>query len=104
MTTRLRPSLCPRCGYLLDAASSPKKGRATPKSGDVSVCMSCCEVLMFDEALVPTRVDPTALATMLREDRRLRETVARVRTAIRQMWAMNPERREELDRRPLRVS
>lgn len=55
---RLRASrtpecLCPWCGHRLGAsmAADPKKPDATPKPGDLTVCFSCAQVLVFTDDL-----------------------------------------------------
>ena len=49
---------CPLCGHWLDAATAgPSNPDATPKPGDITVCIQCVSVLVFDEDLrvrVPT--------------------------------------------------
>lgn len=47
-------SMCPACGYIVDAAlnATPERGgNHGPKVGDLSVCMNCGEVLMFKRGL-----------------------------------------------------
>lgn len=40
---------CPWCGHILDRAMSanPKKPNATPRPGDVTICISCAQILVF---------------------------------------------------------
>jgi hypothetical protein len=40
-TTRTTVWLCLSCGYAMDSASPIDKGRARPKDGDLSMCLSC---------------------------------------------------------------
>jgi hypothetical protein len=47
-TTILKPSFCPFCFKMLDAASSVR-GEEVPQPGDFTVCISCCNVLLFDD-------------------------------------------------------
>jgi len=42
---------CPGCGKKLDAVSCPDNPERLPSSGDITVCMHCATVLMFDEKL-----------------------------------------------------
>jgi hypothetical protein len=42
ITTRFKPWLCGRCGYLMDAASGFTVD-ATPVPGDLSICLNCGE-------------------------------------------------------------
>jgi hypothetical protein len=47
------PCRCPWCGHRFDAAMSanPDRPDAAPKPGDVSVCISCAQVLVFTDDL-----------------------------------------------------
>lgn len=40
---------CTACGHEFDAASCLQKADAKPNPGDVSVCIRCCHVMVFDE-------------------------------------------------------
>ena len=51
-TTRLPPSLCPHCGYAMDAASA-LRADAVPEPGDWTVCLACGGVMQFDASLRP---------------------------------------------------
>jgi hypothetical protein len=44
--TRLPSTACSSCGYVFDAVSSMYES-ATPKDGDVSMCISCGQVMVF---------------------------------------------------------
>jgi hypothetical protein len=41
-----KPCLCPRCGYMLDAATNILRSEG-PEASDVSMCLSCGAVLEF---------------------------------------------------------
>jgi hypothetical protein len=45
-TTRVPCGHCPRCGYKLDAASSPRPA-------DPTLCLRCGLLLVFDDELRP---------------------------------------------------
>lgn len=46
----LKPSICPLCGYTLDAATNADSGdKIAPKPGDVTVCFGCAGILEFTE-------------------------------------------------------
>lgn len=45
------PCPCPRCGKVLDCVASAGDEEATPKEGDVSVCIHCGLPLVFDAEL-----------------------------------------------------
>ena len=54
-------SLCPECGFRFDATSA-MKGSVGPSPGDLSLCLSCGTLLLFDEQLRPIiRADPAEL-------------------------------------------
>ena len=46
-------SSCPYCQYILDGHLSiyPDDRDAIPSPGDVTVCISCASILVFDETL-----------------------------------------------------
>jgi len=46
LTTRVAPRFCPKCFYLLDAATS-LLGEVQPMPGDFTVCIGCACVLRF---------------------------------------------------------
>jgi hypothetical protein len=50
--TRTPLALCPECGYAFDAATHIG-GRARPSPGDLSICLSCGTLLLFDDDLRP---------------------------------------------------
>lgn len=41
---------CPSCYYEMDCAT-PMVGEATPKPGDISICINCTKLLLYDEKL-----------------------------------------------------
>jgi rubredoxin len=52
--TRLKSTSCPTCGYEMDAATpTPSSGNVRPRSGDISLCAKCGEVLQFDANIIP---------------------------------------------------
>lgn len=47
---RVPLTVCPTCGYRADGASNVFNPKAVrPKSGDFSMCMSCGEILRFND-------------------------------------------------------
>ena len=44
-------STCPYCGYVSDHAGTIEEHKAGPKEGDVSVCLKCGGICLFDESL-----------------------------------------------------
>jgi len=55
-TTRVPLAICPRCGYILDAATATEfNPEASPEPGDVTICVKCRSVLIFDAKLIPRK-------------------------------------------------
>jgi hypothetical protein len=44
-------SICPVCGNKLDAATPTDKESGTPSSGDISICIYCATISVFDDKL-----------------------------------------------------
>jgi len=47
-TSRTPSWFCPYCGYLADSATDATGTHAVPKPDDLSICINCAGVLMFD--------------------------------------------------------
>ena len=78
VTTRLKPSPCPSCGYEMDAATAAFED-VRPKPGDVSVCLKCAALLEFaeDMTFAPANTGRLDLETL--------EQLAEVQAAVRKM-------------------
>lgn len=50
MTTAF-PATCPTCGYRVDAHSAIGTEDATPKPGDISICIACGSLAAYAPAL-----------------------------------------------------
>jgi hypothetical protein len=48
--TLVRPSKCPTCGKMLNAAMSVE-GNHSPSPGMITVCVYCAEILTYDPAM-----------------------------------------------------
>lgn len=68
--TGVKASTCPRCQYKMDAASCLEDETARPNEGDLTVCLNCGQVLVFDHEIEPTLPTPTDLAKLDRETKR----------------------------------
>lgn len=44
-------SKCTACGYVCDAATCPSNDTATPRPGDITVCIDCGHLMAFDDQL-----------------------------------------------------
>lgn len=49
----LSAGLCPACGYLLDTTSCIAAPGVAPGPGDLTLCMACMALLVFNEDLRP---------------------------------------------------
>ena len=47
-SVRVPGSACPSCGKVLDAARSITKKRLTPQPGDISICLYCRAINVFE--------------------------------------------------------
>ena len=62
----LPESVCPRCGYLTDDATSVGDPELRPNPGSISICMKCAHITKFAEDLTLvelTRADEVELGT-----------------------------------------
>jgi hypothetical protein len=48
---RIPSGQCPVCGYETDAATNPLEDSKRPVAGDISICMKCGEIQIFNEDL-----------------------------------------------------
>jgi hypothetical protein len=61
VTTRLAQDVCPYCGHLLDSATAMDDAPARPKPGDVTMCIKCGFLLVFDDTMRLTKPDEALL-------------------------------------------
>ncbi len=65
-----KPALCPRCGQLINAVLplDPADPRAPiAELGDVTFCVNCAAMLVFDEDVLPVAVTDEQRTALLRE-------------------------------------
>lgn len=48
---RIKENQCLKCNYKMDAADDLDKQKKEPESGDVSICINCAHVMIFDDNL-----------------------------------------------------
>jgi hypothetical protein len=77
-TTRLESSPCPRCGAVLDAATS-LGGYHVPKPGDITLCATCGGFLVFGEGLRLETLSPESFAALPSQNQ---EELERARAAL----------------------
>jgi hypothetical protein len=94
-TPRLPKDHCPECGYALDAASTPdgRKGSSQPqpKPGDITLCLKCAAVFVFDEQLRVRPLTEEEVGTIL-ANRELNAELARISRAIKHVQRMHARR------------
>lgn len=73
-TTKTISMNCPWCGYHLDAATGLNK----PKPGDVSVCINCLNLLVFNDQIFGEKPTEEKFAE-LRSDHQLWSTIEQAR-------------------------
>jgi len=77
-STRLPSSACPVCGTLLDAATG--KTGTRPKPGDLTLCIKCGEILIFEDDMFLKVAPAQVLESLSREKY---EYVRRIQRNIR---------------------
>lgn len=45
-------STCPTCGYVMNASSCADTDPRPPEPGDISLCLCCGELLVFDQEML----------------------------------------------------
>jgi hypothetical protein len=78
----LPESVCPVCGYLMDAATSPYEPNLRPKPRDLSCCLKCGEVLVFQKDL---SVAVASVSDLMKLDPETASQLDRLQKAIREM-------------------
>lgn len=56
--TKIPERRCPFCDYKLDVAASVYNKKNTPKPGDISICLSCASILIFNDDLTIRKPEP----------------------------------------------
>lgn len=59
--TKLPSQICPFCGYRFDAATGLDPD-TIPKAGDISLCLCCMEIGIYDEQLFVRKATSDELA------------------------------------------
>ena len=77
--TRVPECSCPFCGHRLDSAmaADPANPDAKPDPGDVTICISCAQILVFTDDLT-LRASMPGEIEMTPEVRRVQELVRRL--------------------------
>lgn len=80
---RVKGSVCPGCGAMLDAASHHEEG-AVPEPGCFSICLYCGLLLRFDDDLSLGPIDPAELNCLSLEQER--ELIV-AKFVVKSFWA-----------------
>lgn len=89
-TTRLQAQPCPSCDARIDAHTAAHS-TASPKPGDVSVCLYCAAILRYGDDLTLELVPDPERTELLEESEELANVVGLVLTRI----ATRPDRPED---------
>jgi hypothetical protein len=80
-------SLCPDCGYELDAATGVTDQAAVPSPGDLSLCLRCTTLLRFDATMHVRALSPAEFRELPEDVRAWLRQLQRVAREInRQNW------------------
>lgn len=84
-TTIIKPTFCPSCGHKIDRTSSVH-GDYGPAEGDISLCIRCANVSIFDSELGLRRPSMREF-NQLMDDPELRETILKAKSVIKRVTA-----------------
>lgn len=88
-TTRLPTATCPYCNNRLSAATHATEA-VSPKPGDLSVCIHCASVLVFDALLRPSKPAPEQLDAAFKLDKPFAELVRKHQQIVRGLDSRKP--------------
>lgn len=81
---RLPVDHCPACGTLLDAASGVRGEDIIPGPGDLSVCIRCGQMLIFNQRLRLRKATEKDLEELLIQDSRAFAALMKAQSLILQ--------------------
>lgn len=58
---RIPDQSCPYCGYQMDAATPITDEDARPSPGDISLCLRCMEIGIYDDKLYVRKATPAEI-------------------------------------------
>jgi hypothetical protein len=76
---------CPKCGHCLDAATSVEKENLLPKEGDLSVCIECASLLMYEEGYFLHLITEKELSELRMNNPRAYDTLHLVQAQVRRV-------------------
>jgi hypothetical protein len=84
VTTRTPKCCCLNCGALLEAAT----GNGRPRPGDLTACLQCGAVMLFDDDLTVRRMTQEE-ADLIRSDTALMDYLGRLVRTVQLLPKMN---------------
>jgi hypothetical protein len=94
VTTRLTETWCPWCEHRLDAATGTDDEPHSPEPGDLSICIMCASILMFDQELIPQKISEDERRQILLEQPDLVEALDRAQRIVRLVDRRQPPNKE----------
>jgi hypothetical protein len=98
--TRTPATWCPECQCKLEAASDLDTHKAIPVPGDLSLCIHCGTVLIFDQFLTPVRPPDGLVESRCLLDTKLWDDITRKQHLIRSEEAQAIRAKHPPRRRP----
>jgi len=89
-TLRTPETKCPKCGAILDAASTPQLD--SPQPEDLTICLYCSALLKFNRQLQPVALGEIELAQMLAKDPGLATDLRKALSAVSAIQKMRSDR------------
>ena len=90
-----KDNYCPYCHYFCDAATTMiGDSKQTPKPGDLSFCMMCCNPGQFDDNLVLQKFDIDSVTNRTEKNRLLA-----MQAKMLIFWTSSLPKQHDLDRR-----
>ncbi len=71
---------CPACGYKFDCATCISDGKHNAKPGDLTLCLCCGELFVFDNAL---RIQTPSVAYLAEASQKTMDIIDRAQKLIR---------------------
>ena len=81
---KLPESKCAKCGYKMDGATNVHDQNLRPKAGDVSLCLHCGAIGIFDVAQKVRQPSELELVRIMREPG-VAEEIARIEAARKKL-------------------
>ncbi len=87
MPVHLKDDWCPYCWHLLNGASAIESLEdpipESPEPGDLSLCASCCRILVFDHGLKLRKPKPGELVKIFKADPEFAKNFQRTQSLLK---------------------